>query len=71
MNTENLKKKTTSTVNFVKKHRVALAVTGTATACLLLHKSALRDHDEFLAEKGLLDEFYAPDVPEIVAVIEE
>lgn len=47
--------------NFISRHRVGVAVVTTAGACLWLNRVALRDHDAFLAEKGLLDEFYLPE----------
>ena len=46
---------------FVKDHKVAVAVISTAAVCLKINRVALRDHDNFLAEKGLLDEFYSPE----------
>lgn len=59
MNT--LKNKAIATKNFVAKHRVAIAVTGTAAACLYLNRRAMSQHDEFLKEKGLYEEFYTPE----------
>lgn len=50
--------------NFVNRHRVGIAVTTTAAICLVLNRVALKQHDEFLAEKGLLDEFYTPNEDE-------
>jgi hypothetical protein len=47
--------------NFVSRHKVAIAVTATASACLAIHRVSLRQHDEFLKEKGLLEEFYTPE----------
>jgi hypothetical protein len=44
--------------NFVQRHKVAIAITGTAASCLYLNGVALRQHDEFLKEKGLYNEFY-------------
>lgn len=46
--------------NFVSRHKVGIAIFSTAGVCLLLNRVALRDHDAFLAKKGLLDEFYTP-----------
>lgn len=46
---------------FVAKHKVAIAVTATAGSCLYLNRVALRQHDDFLKEKGLYEEFYNPD----------
>lgn len=45
--------------NFVEEHKVAIAVTATSTACLALNRVALKQHDEFLKEKGLYEEFYS------------
>lgn len=50
-----------STKNFVKKHRVAIAVVVTAATCLTINRYALKQHDAFLKEKGLFDEFYTPE----------
>lgn len=47
--------------NFVERHKVAIAVTGTAASCLYLNRVALKQHDDFLKEKGLYEEFYNPD----------
>lgn len=54
-----------SAKNFVAKHRVALAITATAVTCLAVNQRALKQHNEFLKEKGLYDEFYwTPSTPE-------
>lgn len=42
-------------------HKTAYAVLGTATICLAINQRALREHDAFLEEKGLLQEYYAPE----------
>lgn len=59
------KSTTTSVKSFVARHKVALSITGTAvvttTACLMLNRAALRQHDSFLEEKGLYDEYYTPE----------
>jgi len=57
----NIKKTAKSTKQFVSKHRVAIAVVTTATLCLAINKRAMREHDLFLEEKGLLEEFYTPE----------
>lgn len=44
---------------FVKKHKVAISVTVTASICLALNRLALRDHNDFLKENNLYDAFYA------------
>lgn len=48
-----------STKNFVSKHRVAIAVAATTVVCYKAHTNAVAQLSEFLAEKGLLEEFYA------------
>lgn len=55
-----MKKSIRSTRKFVADHKVAIAVTATALTCLALNKVALRDHDNFLKEHDLYDEFYFP-----------
>jgi hypothetical protein len=47
--------------NFVRRHKTSIAVAGTAGTCLYLNRVALRQHDEFLKEKGLYEEFYYPE----------
>lgn len=56
---ETIKKATDSTKNFVKKHRVAIAVITTTLVCGKINRMALAQHNEFLKEKGLYEEFYA------------
>lgn len=53
--------KKTPVRDFVERHKVAIAVTATATACLVLNRIALRQHDEFLRDHDLYDEFYTPE----------
>ena len=53
-----MKEKIQTVKKFVAKHKVALAVTGTAATCLTLNRLALKQHDDFLREKGLYEEFY-------------
>jgi hypothetical protein len=52
----------TRTGEFVSKHRVRIAVATTAVittaACVALNRSAVKQWNEFLDEKGLKDEFY-------------
>lgn len=43
---------------FVLKHKVVFAVTSTAALLTIVNKIALRQHDNFLKEHGLYDEFY-------------
>jgi hypothetical protein len=53
-----MKNKLISTKRFVNRHRVAIAMTGTALACLYLNRLALEQHNDFLKENGLYDAFY-------------
>jgi hypothetical protein len=46
---------------FVEKHKVAIAVVSTAGTCLYLNRIALKQHDDFLKEKDLYNEFYFPE----------
>lgn len=55
---DKIKKIGRSTKNFVVKHKVAIAVTATALICGKLNKMALHDHDQFLKEHDLYDEYY-------------
>lgn len=48
-------------MKFVRRHKTAIAVTATATICLALNRIALKQHDEFLKEHDLYDEFYTPE----------
>lgn len=50
-----------STKNFVKKHRVAIAIIATTVLAVKVNHMALSDHNEFLKEKGLYEEFYTPE----------
>ncbi len=56
-----IKKATISTKKFIDDHKVAIAVTVTAVACLTLNRWELNGHDNFLKAKGLYDEYYALD----------
>lgn len=48
--------------NFIEKHKTALTVVGTtvvtSTLWYQINRYALEQHDEFLREKDLYDEFY-------------
>lgn len=46
------------TQKFLVDHKVAIAVTATAATCLWLNKVALREHEAFMAEHGILEAFY-------------
>ena len=53
---------TTTVKSFVARHKIALSVTttmvATATVCIMMNQSAIKQHNDFLTEKGLFDEFY-------------
>lgn len=61
MDAEVIEIKKTPVRNFVNRHKVAISVTATAATCLVLNRIALRQHDEFLKEHDLYDEFYFPE----------
>lgn len=65
---EAAKKALARSKKFVSDHRVGIAIVITAACGVALNRSALRSHDNFLKEKGLYDEFYAP--PEEEPVVE-
>jgi hypothetical protein len=56
-----VKKTAAATKNFVVKHKLAIAVTVTAAATVVvmdkLRGGALRDHVEFLEERNLSDDY--------------
>ena len=55
-----------STAVFVKKHetKILAAATVTSVALAALMRLGLVQHDNFLKEKGLYDEFYSiPEIP--------
>lgn len=54
-----MKKKIAFLVNFVQDHKVAISVTLTATAFILLIMRNQRQLNEFLKAHNLLEEFYA------------
>lgn len=58
-----IKKARTSVANFVEEHKVGIAVAVTAVttfyACAAVSRSAVAQREDFLKEKGLLDEFNA------------
>jgi hypothetical protein len=54
-----MKNKAMKPVNFVRRHKVAVAIVGTAVICIYINRQALAQHNDFLMEKGLFDEFYA------------
>lgn len=48
------------TKNFIGRHKVAIAVASTATVTLWIHKGVTNQYNEFLEEKGLLEEYFNP-----------
>lgn len=46
--------------NFVERHKVAIAVTATSAAWYGINRIALKQHDDFLKEHDLYEEFYTP-----------
>lgn len=54
------KKAYVRTRKFVEDHKVGITAATTALVCLKLNKMALRDHDQFLKDHDLYDEFYTP-----------
>lgn len=46
-------------VNFVRRHKVAVAIVGTAVICVYFERKAMVMHDEFLMANGLYEKFYA------------
>lgn len=57
---EIVKKTLNRTKKFVVDHKVAIAVTATVLTMVQVNKVARVNVDNFLSEKGLLDEFYSP-----------
>jgi hypothetical protein len=55
-----LKKVTSSTKNFVLFHKGTIALSAAVIALVHMNKVALKEHDTFLTEKGLYEEFHAP-----------
>lgn len=47
------------TQSFVRKHKTAIAVTATVIVCAVISKKGMQQHDDFLKEHGLYEEFYA------------
>lgn len=43
---------------FVDDHKVAITVFAMTALAVKWNKMALRDHESFMAEKGILEEFY-------------
>jgi hypothetical protein len=49
------------TKKFVSDHKVAIAIGATATVAFVAHRQTVKAWNEFLTEKGLLEEYYNPD----------
>jgi len=47
----------TSSKNFVVRHKMAFAITGTAAVLVTLNRMALADYNAFIEEKDLTEEF--------------
>ena len=53
------------TKKFFADHRVGIAVTLTALVALKLNKLALKDHEDFMAENGILESYYTLEDEEV------
>ena len=57
-----VKKTVVRTKEFVSDHKVVISVVATATAttaaCIAMNRGAVKQWNEFLAERGLTNEFY-------------
>lgn len=62
----NVKSALARTKQFVSDHKVAIAIgvatTVTAVVCIKIQRSAIKDWNNFLTEKGLIDQFYNPEI---------
>ena len=50
-----------ATKNELKRHKVVIAVTATAAICFAINRMAIKQHNEFLKEHDLYEEFYTPE----------
>lgn len=55
-----VKKTVVSTKNFVVRHKTAVAVATTVLVLQACNRRALDQHNEFLKEHDLYEEFYTP-----------
>lgn len=55
---DNVKNALSKTKNFVVQHKTAIAVAATATAAVVIIRRNQKLFNEFLDEKGLMDEYY-------------
>jgi len=46
------------TKKFAADHKVAIAVVATTTVCFAINRVAMKQHNDFLKEHDLYDEFY-------------
>jgi len=53
--------KLVSVKNELKRHKVVIAVTATAAVCFAINRRAIKQHNEFLKEHDLYEEFYTPE----------
>lgn len=53
-----MRDKLSATKDFIERRKVGIAVVSTATIMAVLNRAVLKNHDDFLKEKGLYDEFY-------------
>jgi hypothetical protein len=53
-----VKKTAVATKNFVVRHKTTVAVATTVAVMTVINKKALNQHDEFLKDHDLYDEFY-------------
>jgi hypothetical protein len=56
-----MKKIVKSTKEFIVKHKVGIAVTCTIIVMAKLNKLSLAQHENFMAEHGILELFYTPE----------
>lgn len=55
---DRIKQAAARTKKFVEDHKVGIAVTVTSVCWIAINRGAVKEHDDFLREKGLYDEFY-------------
>lgn len=51
---------------FVSRHKVAITVFATSACWIAMNRAALKQHNDFLKERGLYEEFYTPEETEEV-----
>lgn len=56
------KKAVARTKKFVADHKTALTVAATTAVCFAVHRVAINQHDDFLKEHDLYEEFYTPEL---------